>query len=75
MIDFPRTVRKILIDKKMQNYQLGELIKMSPSMLSQFLARKDYRINADIIRIAGALGYDVQLTLIDRETGHRIDCD
>ena len=73
MIDFIRGIKKILIDKNLQLAQLAEMLDMSPSMLSQYMRKKDYRINADILRIADALGLDVTLTLTDQETGQTYD--
>ena len=29
----------------------------------------------DIIRVADAMGYDVKLCFVDRETGKEIECD
>lgn len=70
MIDFSTALRKILIDKKLSHGELAEQLSMSKQVFSDFLNRRnDYRINADVIRIADALGLDVTLTLTDQETG------
>ena len=46
---------------------------MSAALVSAYMQREDYRLNADVIRIADALGLDVQLTLTDRETCQQYD--
>jgi len=73
MIDFSIFVKKLLLDKRMTQYQLGEKLGMSKTMASHYLSRDDFRINADIARIADALGYDIRLQLIDRQTDDIID--
>ena len=76
MIDFSYAIRKVLINKKMAHGDLANQLGISKQVFSDFInRRKDYRINADIERIADALGHDVRLQLIDRETGKIIDCD
>ena len=74
MIDFPKTIKKILIDKNLKQGELGDKLGMNKQIFSKYLHRDDYRINADICRVADALGYNVQLQLIDRETGQVIEC-
>lgn len=74
MIDFAKFVKKLLIDKGILQGEFGAKLGLSKQDTSKFFKRADYRINADIARIADALGYDVQLILIDRATGERIEC-
>lgn len=73
MIDWAKTIRMILLDKGIKQYQFGELLGLAKQDTNKLLNRQDYRINADIARIADALGYDVRLQLIDRQTGDIID--
>lgn len=73
MIDFAKNIKKILIDKDVKQFELGQRLGMSAALISAYMQREDYRINADIARIADALGLDVTLTLIDRETGQRYE--
>ena len=73
MIDFAKFVKKLLIDKSMKQGELGDKLGMNKQEISKYLKREDYRLNADVIRIADALGLDVQLTLTDRETGQQYD--
>lgn len=73
MIDFAKIVKKILLDKDLKQYQLGDRLGMSAALISAYMQRDDYRLNADIARIADALGLDVTLTLIDRETSQRYE--
>lgn len=73
-MDFPKAIRKILIDKNLSHGELAQKLGLSKQVFSDFLNRReDYRLNADIVRIADALGLDVALTLIDRETGQRYE--
>lgn len=73
-MDFARTVRHIMLDKDMSQTDIAAKQGITKQAINQWLSRKDYRINGDIVPIADLLGYDVQLTLIDRQTGQRIDC-
>ena len=74
MIDFATALRKVLIDRKLSHGEMAEQLGMSKQVFSDFLNRRsDYRLNADICRIADALGLDVTLTLTDRETGQQYD--
>lgn len=73
-MDFSKAVKKLMIDRDVKQYELGQRLGMdSPQLINAYLARKDYRLTADIARIADALGLDVTLTLIDRETGQQYE--
>ena len=73
-LDFAAAVRHVIVDHHISHAELADRLGMTRQQFSDILNRReDYRLNADVIRIADALGLDVILTLTDRETGQRYD--
>lgn len=73
-MDFARTVRHMLIDTDTSQTEIANKLEISKQAFNQFLNKQDYRINADIVRIADLLGYETQLVFVNRENGQKIDC-
>ncbi len=74
-MDIKKGFKRIQVEKGLNQSQVGELLGMSGANASRFFLRKDFRIYGDISRVADAMGYDVRVVFVDRETGREIDCD
>ena len=73
VVDFARIVRHMLIDSDTSQTEIANKLEITKQAFNQFLNKQDYRINADIVRIADLLGYDTQLVFVNRKTGQKID--
>lgn len=74
-MDVRKGFKRMRLEKDMTQTQVGEKLGMSGSNASRFFLRKDFRVYEDVARVADAMGYDVKLSFVDRETGKEIDCD
>jgi transcriptional regulator with XRE-family HTH domain len=63
----------MLIDTDTSQTEIADRLQITKQAFNQFLNKQDYRINADIMRIADILGYDTQIAFVNRKTGQKID--
>ena len=75
-LDFRKAVKHMMVERDMAQYELGEKMGFKQKQgISQFLAKKDFKLNTEIVYVADLLGYDVKVTLIDRQSGKTLDVD
>ena len=74
-MDIRKGFKRMQFERDMSQTQVGEKLGMSGANASRYFSRKDFRIYDYIIRVADAMGYDVKLCFVDRETGKEIECD
>jgi transcriptional regulator with XRE-family HTH domain len=72
MVDFKHGIERVKTEKRITQRELGELLGMAESNASRFFKKNDPRLYGDICKIADALGYNVELVFVDKETGKRI---
>lgn len=74
-MDINKAIKKMILERNVTQQAIGEVLGMSKSNFNQLINRDDLRINTDLIRIASAIGFNVRIHLIDRETGKVIEVD
>ena len=67
MIDLEKTIRKIMIDENVNLTELGRRINNSTSNLSNKLRRNNL-YSDDLKKIAEALGYELKIEYIKKES-------
>lgn len=75
MVNLKRGIDRIKAEKGIIQGDIASKLGMTQANASRYLLRDDMRIHGDIERIAEALGYYVELTFIDKESGKRINFD
>ena len=72
-MDVVKLVKIAMISREMTAVQTGAKMGKSKNYISESLSRHNGMRIDTIQAIADALGYDVELSFVDRETGKRID--
>ena len=67
MIDLEKTIRKLMIDENVNLTELGRRINNSTSKLSNKLRRNNL-YSDDLKKIAEALGYELKIEFIKKES-------
>nr|DAJ82180.1 MAG TPA: Regulatory protein [Caudoviricetes sp.] len=67
MLDIEKTIRKIMIDESVTVTELAKRIDNSTSNLSNKLRRNNL-YTSDLEKIAEALGYDLKIEFIKKES-------
>lgn len=75
MIDVTRAFKRLMFERDITNREVAKILGMSDSNFSSRISKKDFTLHGDIERISDAIGYDVKLIFIDRQTGKTIDCE
>lgn len=74
-IDVSKTLKIIMLDKKLKQYEVGEKLGMEDRrQINRILQRNDLKVN-EIAVIAEAMNCNVKLTFIDNDTGKEWLCD
>lgn len=71
MESLAKKINIALAKKEMNKVQLCDKIKMSSGNLSNMLNRDTYKTSV-LEKMVNAIGYDLEINLINRETGERI---
>lgn len=74
-LDIPKAFRIMLAVRNLRQYEMGEALGMSKQAISGYLKKKDFRVNADVVKVADILDYDVKLVFTDRESGKQFEID
>ena len=69
-----RTFKEIMAFKSVKQVQMAEILGYSKQSFHNFLVRDSWKIK-DIEKAADILDCDVELTLVDRQTGKRSNCE
>ena len=69
-----RTFKEIMAFKSVKQVQMAEILGYSKQSFHNFLVRDSWKIK-DIEKAADILDCDVELTLVDRQTGKRYNCE
>ena len=71
MESITRKIRIALAKKELNQTELCSLINMKKSNLSLILDRDTYKTDV-LEKLANALGYNLEINLVDQETGEKI---
>ena len=74
-MDFLSLIAACMKMKQINQIQLAKLVNDSQGNLSKRMAAKDAKINDMIVKYLDAMGYDMEIRAIDRETGACIVVD
>lgn len=64
-------IRTIMAYKNLAQKDVAECLNMSPASFSRKINAKTFSVS-DLQKIAEALGFDLEITFTDRETGKKL---
>lgn len=74
-MEITKTIKKVMIDKDIQVGELADKYVISRQNFSRILNAGDRNKIETLIKIADLLDCNVEITLIDRETGKKYNCE
>ena len=74
-MEITKTIKKVMIDKDIQVGELADKYVISRQNFSRILNAGDRNKIETLIKIADLLDCNVEITLIDRETGKKYTCE
>ena len=74
-IDFKNIIIAIQNEKKTTSMAVADFLGITRGNYSRLLSSNDIKLNAGLVRIADALGYDIEIRAINRKTGIAISID
>lgn len=74
-MEITKTIKKVMIDKDIQVGELADKYVISRQNFSRILNAGDRNKIETLIKIADLLDCDVEITLIDRETEKKYNCE
>ena len=74
-MEITKTIKKVMIDKDIQVGELADKYVISRQNFSSILNAGDRNKIETLIKIADLLDCNVEITLIDRETGKKYNCE
>ena len=73
-MDINKAIKTAMLNKDIRQIAVADKMGMSESQYSQLIKRSDLKIRV-LRSIADAIGYDVKIQLVDRDTGKVIDIE
>ena len=73
-MDMEKFIRRAMLERDIQQQELAEKIDYTKNGFNAFLKKNRVYVH-DLERIAAALGYDVEITFRDRQSGKTISAD
>jgi hypothetical protein len=73
-MDITKAIKHAMIDKDIKQIDLAAKFGKSKSAFNQVISKPDFRVR-QLVEIVDAIGYDVRIQLVDRDTGKVIDIE
>ncbi len=74
-MEVTNTIKKIMLDKKVKASQIADNSLMTRQNFSRILNSGEHNKIETLVMLADLLDCDVEITLIDRETGKKYNCE
>jgi transcriptional regulator with XRE-family HTH domain len=73
-MDINKAFKIAMLNKGIKQIDLAAKFGKSKSAFNQVFSKPDFRIS-QLVEIAGAIGYDVKIQLVDKDTGKVINIE
>lgn len=72
-MDIAKAIKIARVHKNIKAKDISEIFNLPNQNVSRLLKKSDFKINKELIPILDALGYDLRISFVDRDSNLVID--